>query len=110
MTGASHGLAIGPRAHAGQKMLFWLQCVSTLLLVASGVVLWFPEMMPRGLRLAAILIHPLTAVISLGAIIVHIYMGTAAVPGAFKGMVRGWVKPRWAARHHPKWFRKISGR
>ncbi len=95
---------------AGQKMLFWLQCVSTVLLLVSGVILWFPETMSRGLRLAAILIHPVAAVISLGAIILHVYMGTAAVPGSFKGMVRGRVTRGWAATHHAKWYRKISRR
>ena len=44
----------------------------------------------------------------MGGIIVHIYMGTAAVPEAFRGMIQGWVKPGWAASHHPKWYRGIS--
>lgn len=104
------GLPEAGRFNAGQKMLFWLQCVATLLLFASGIVLWLPESMARGLRLAAILIHPIAAVISIGAIIVHVYMGTVAVPGAFRAMMRGWVRPGWAATHHPKWYRRISKR
>ncbi len=98
------------RFNAGQKMLFWVQAVAALLLFASGLILWLPEMMPRGLRLAAILVHPAVAIVSIGGIIVHIYMGTAAVPEAFRGMIQGWVKPGWAASHHPKWFREISRR
>ena len=98
------------RFNGGQKLLFWLQCLSTLLLLASGIVLWWPLLMPRGLIVSAFLIHPLTAVASIGSIILHIYMGTAAVPGSFRGMIRGWVNPRWAASHHPKWYREISGR
>ena len=62
-------------------MLFWVQAVITLLLFATGVVLWLPESMPQGLRLAAILLHPVAATASIGAIIIHIYMGTAAIPG-----------------------------
>ena len=102
------GLPEAGRFNAGQKILFWSQAVITLLLFASGVVLWFPEGMAQTLRLAAILIHPLAAIASIGAIIVHIYMGTAAVPGAFRSMIRGGVRPAWAARHHPKWYREIS--
>lgn len=98
------------RFNAGQKVLFWTQSLSALLLLASGIVLWLPEMMPRDLRLAAILVHPLAAVVSIGAIIVHIYMGTAGVPGAFRSMIRGWVTPGWARAHHAKWHRRISGR
>jgi formate dehydrogenase subunit gamma len=98
------------RFNAGQKVLFWLQSVAAVLLVSSGVVLWFPEAMIRPLRLAAVLIHPVAAIVAIGGIIVHIYMGTAAVPGAFRGMIRGGVKPGWAASHHPKWFREMRER
>lgn len=104
------GLPEAGRFNAGQKVLFWGQSLAALLLFASGLVLWLPESMPRTLRLAAILVHPLAAAASLGAIIVHIYMGTAAVPEAFRGMIQGWVRPGWAASHHPKWYREISRR
>ena len=102
------GLPEPGRFNAGQKMLFWLQSLAVIVLIATGVVLWFPEAMPRALRLAAILVHPAVAVLSIGGIIVHIYMGTAAVPGALRGMIQGWVRPGWAASHHPKWYRDIS--
>ena len=84
--------------------------LAALFLFLSGLVLWFPEAMPRPLRLAAILIHPIAAIVSIGGIIVHIYMGTAAVPEAFRGMIHGWVRPGWAASHHPKWYRQIKKR
>ena len=102
------GLPEPGRFNAGQKMLFWVQSLAVIVLIATGVVLWFPDAMPRALRLAAILLHPAVAVLSIGGIIVHIYMGTAAVPGALRGMIQGWVRPGWAASHHPKWYRDIS--
>ena len=98
------------RFNAGQKALFWLQSGAAILLLASGLVLWFPEWMPRPARLVAVVLHPLAAIASIGGIIVHIYMGTAAVPEAFRGMIQGWVKPGWAASHHPKWYRQTQGR
>jgi formate dehydrogenase subunit gamma len=101
-----HELPESGRFNAGQKMLFWSQVVTTLVLFASGVVLWFPEVMPRSLRLVAILLHPVAAIGSIGGIIVHIYMGTAAVPQSMRAMVRGWVVPQWAKFHHPKWYRQ----
>jgi formate dehydrogenase subunit gamma len=104
------GLPESGRFNAGQKMLFWLQVSAAALLLVSGVVLWFPEVMPRPLRLAAVLIHPLAAIAAIGGIIVHIYMGTAAVPEAFRGMIQGWVKPGWAESHHPKWYRETQRR
>jgi formate dehydrogenase subunit gamma len=104
------GLPEAGRFNAGQKTLFWAQGISALLLLATGVVLWWPEAMPRALRLAAILLHPMAAVVSIAGLIVHIYMGTAAVPGALRGMTRGGVTPRWAASHHRKWYRQILSR
>ena len=102
------GLPEPGRFNAGQKMLFWVQSLAVIVLIATGVVLWFPEATARTLRLAAILVHPAVAVLSIGGIIIHIYMGTAAVPGALRGMIQGWVRPGWAASHHPKWYRDIS--
>ena len=101
------GLPEAGRFNAGQKSLFWIQAVACVALLASGIVLWLPESSSRGLREAAILIHPVSAVISMGGIIVHIYMGTAAVPKSLRGMIYGWVTPGWAATHHAKWYREI---
>jgi len=107
---AAHDYAALPEAgrfNGGQKSLFWLQAVNGLLLLLSGIVLWFPESMPRDFREAAVLVHPIGGILAIGGLIVHIYMGTAATPGAFRGMTQGWVKPGWAASHHPKWYREI---
>lgn len=100
------GLPEAGRFNAGQKTLFWTQGAAALVLLLSGAVLWWPETMPRMLREWAIVLHPAAAVAAIGGLIVHIYMGTAAVPGAFRGMMRGWVTSVWAAAHHPKWYRE----
>jgi len=104
------GLPEAGRFNAGQKSLFWMQSVSGVLLLLSGIVLWWPELMPRVLRELAVFIHPAAGVVSIGGLIVHIYMGTAAVPEAFRGMIQGWVTPHWAESHHPKWYRDTRRR
>jgi formate dehydrogenase subunit gamma len=101
------GLPDAGRFNAGQKSLFWVQAVNGVLLLSSGIVLWWPDVMSRLLRELAVLIHPVAAIIAIVGLIVHIYMGTAAVPEAFRGMIQGWVTPRWASSHHPKWYRDI---
>ena len=102
------GMPESGKFNAGQKMLFWLQSISALLLFASGMVLWFPELMPRVLRLSAVLVHPLAAIASIGGIIIHIYMSAFAVPGSLRAMLEGWVTPGWAKAHHAKWYREIT--
>lgn len=104
------GLPEPGRFNAGQKMLFWIQALSALLLFASGVVLYWPELMPKGPRLLAVLVHPGAATVAIAGIIVHVYMGTAAVPGALRGMIEGWVPEAWARAHHPRWYREIVKR
>ncbi|MCX6607242.1 MAG: formate dehydrogenase subunit gamma [Acidobacteria bacterium] len=105
---ATHDHAALPpsgRFNAGQKMLFWAQLATTLALFVSGFVLWFPEWMPRSLRLLSIAAHPLAAIGSITSILVHVYMGTAAVPHSMRAMLRGYVLPEWARFHHPKWYK-----
>jgi formate dehydrogenase subunit gamma len=107
---AAHDYAALPEAgrfNGGQKSLFWLQALNGVLLLLSGIVLWWPESMSRLLREAAVLIHPIAGILAIAGLIVHIYMGTAATPGSFRAMTQGWVKPGWAASHHPKWYREI---
>lgn len=103
------GLPPAGRFNAGQKMLFWAQLVATLALVASGLVLWFAGQAPRSWQLAALAVHPIAGVASMGGIVVHVYMALAQVPGSLRAMVRGWVTPGWARSHHPRWYRKVSG-
>lgn len=98
------------RFNGGQKMLFWVQCVLAVLLLASGYVLWWPEAMPQSWRLASVVIHPVSAVLSICGLIVHFYMATLAMPGTLRGMIRGTVDRGWAKTHHPKWYRENSGR
>ena len=108
---AAHDYAALPEAgrfNGGQKSLFWLQSVNGVLLLLSGIVLWWPESMARPLREAAVLVHPISGILAIAGLIVHIYMGTAATPGAFRGMTQGWVKPGWAASHDAKWYRETK--
>jgi formate dehydrogenase subunit gamma len=102
------GLPEVGRFNGGQKLLFWTQAISAAALLLSGLVLWFPNEMPRGPRLAAVLVHPVSAVVSIAGIIVHIYMATAATPGSLRAMVRGSVTPVWASSHHARWYREFG--
>jgi formate dehydrogenase subunit gamma len=43
------------------------------------------------------------------AIVAHIYLGTAALPGTFRSMTRGTVTKAWARLHHPRWYRDVTG-
>jgi formate dehydrogenase subunit gamma len=100
------------RFNLGQKYFFWVMVYAGILLLISGIVLWLPERIPWGLRAiryAAVLVHASAALVSIGAFIIHVYMGTAMVRGGFTSIVRGEVSPAWARTHHRLWFNRITG-
>ena len=101
------------RFNAGQKYFYWIMAVATIFLLLSGLVMWFPEFVPwswRGLRYAAVLTHEIAALVTIGAFIIHVYMGLWMVPGGFRAMVRGYVSPRWARVHHALWFNRVTAK
>ncbi len=104
------GIPPSGRFNGGQKLLFWVQAINCLLLLASGLALWFPESTSQQLRLLAVFVHPPVALISILLIILHIYMATVNVPGSLHAMIHGWVTERWAASHYPRWHRETSDR
>jgi formate dehydrogenase subunit gamma len=99
------------RFNYGQKLFFWLMFWGILLLLLSGLVLWFPESIPwslRWLRYLAVAVHVVAAFATIGAFIVHVYMGTAMVRGSFSSIVSGEVTPAWARMHHRLWYDKMT--
>lgn len=101
------------RFNGGQKLFYWVMFYCAFLLLASGLVMWFPEYVPFRLswiRSLAVITHEIVALITIGAFIIHVYMGVFMVPGGFSGMVRGHVSRTWALTHHRLWYEKIAGK
>ena len=95
--------------NGGQKLFFFAAALGALGLLLSGVVVWFPLEFPRIVRELAILIHDVTFILFVVAVVFHIYLGTAAEPGTFHSMIRGTVSKPWARLHHPRWYREVLG-
>jgi formate dehydrogenase subunit gamma len=101
------------RFNYGQKIFFWVMFWATLALLLSGIVLWIPDAVPPGvglLREIAILIHAVAGLLSMGAMIVHIYMGVFVVPGSVDAILHGHVSRRWAQHHHRLWADELTER
>jgi len=98
------------RFNPGQKLLFWGFFWNCFALLLSGLVLWLPQYIPwslRFLRLLAVIVHPIAALLTIGLFIIHVYMGTAMERGAFGSVIRGDVSRAWADHHHHDWFKQI---
>lgn len=100
------------RYNAGQKMLFWSFLWAGIVLVLTGLVLWFTDSLPwslRWLRYIAVILHPVAALVTIGNFMIHIYMGVFAERGAFGSVIRGDVSMAFAKRYHPGWYEEIVG-
>jgi formate dehydrogenase iron-sulfur subunit len=96
------------RYNAGQKGYFWYAVITAILLLLSGIPLWFPDSFAAGLLQASRFGHHAVFLLALAGFIVHVYMSTAMFPGTMSAMTSGTVTRRWAAFHHPAWFRRTE--
>lgn len=100
------------RYNAGQKLLFWSFFFGGLVLLLTGLVLWFTDSLPwsfRWLRYIAVILHPIAALVTIGNFMIHVYMGVFAERGAFGSVIRGDVSMAFAKRYHPSWYKEIVG-
>lgn len=98
------------RFNAGQKLFYWVMYYGALILLATGILMWFPEKW-RGLHGVMSIVIPLhtgAALLTIGAFIIHVYMGIMMVVGGFRGIAVGTVTKEWAQHHHRLWYDKIS--
>ncbi|MDN3719367.1 hypothetical protein QW131_09510 [Roseibium salinum] len=51
-------------------------------------------------------IHVVVALLMIGVIFGHIYIGTIGMVGAFDAMWSGRVDRNWAKEHHSLWYRR----
>ena len=98
------------RFNLGQKYFFWVMLYAGLALLITGLAMWIPASLPLVLRPWMILIHVSAALVTVGAFIIHVYMGTAVVRGGFTSIIRGEVSPEWAKMHHRLWYNRVTGK
>jgi formate dehydrogenase subunit gamma len=101
------------RFNFGQKLFFWGIFYGVILLLLSGVVLWYTETIPwslRFVRYAAILIHASVALVTIGLYLIHVYMSAALEEGSFGSMVQGYVTRAWAWTFHRTWYDEVTGK
>jgi formate dehydrogenase subunit gamma len=98
--------------NGGQKLYYWLMYYGALLLLISGVFLWFPEYISFSLawvRQLMIVLHEVAALLTIGGFITHVYMSVFLVPGSMTAMTTGYVPKAWARTHHRLWYIRVTG-
>lgn len=95
------------RFNAGQKLIFWTVVLGGIALSASGIIMLFPFSFTdiNGMQWAQY-VHAITGVVMVAIILVHIYIGSLGMEGAYEAMGRGEVDLGWARLHHSAWVEK----
>ena len=97
--------------NAGQKLIFWAVILLGGAIAVTGLMMMFPFYFAplAGMQLATFL-HSVMAIILIGVIFAHIYIGTIGMQGAFDAMGTGQVDLNWAKEHHSRWVAEMQGR
>ncbi|MGB3118180.1 MAG: formate dehydrogenase subunit gamma [Verrucomicrobiales bacterium] len=95
--------------NGGQKLLFWLLVLGTVLLFVSGIALWraWFHFSLEQVRWAAV-VHAATAAVMIGLIMLHVY-ASIWVKSTIRAMWYGTVTRAWARQHHRAWYRQVTG-
>ena len=107
--GNDHNMPEQGKYNGGQKLLFWGLVLFMLVLLVSGVLMWYAWLtMPVDLVRLASVLHAFAAFAIIGLIILHVY---AAIwtRGTIRAMMYGTVTRAWAKQHHRGWYRKVTG-
>jgi formate dehydrogenase subunit gamma len=93
--------------NAGQKVFFIVLLLVWLMMVGTGIFMWFPVLGPFLTRWLYVL-HVL-GVLTLGSfLVIHFYLGTYGNPGTFQVMGHGYVTKAWCKKHRPKWLKDLE--
>ncbi|MEU4144747.1 cytochrome b/b6 domain-containing protein [Streptomyces parvulus] len=93
--------------NAGQKLYAAWVAGATLVMLGTGLMMWFTHLTPLVWRTGATFVHDWLA-LTLGIVLAgHVGMALAD-PGARRGMRTGSVTREWAEREHPLWAEEFS--
>lgn len=95
------GLKVG-KFNAGQKLNGALSAGAVLVLLGTGVLMYFTHLVRLTLRTGATFVHDWSA-LALGLLILGHALKASRDPDATNGMKHGDVPVEWAREHHAAW-------
>ena len=96
--------AAGPagKFNAGQKLYAAMIAGATLVMIGTGLLMWFPDLVSLNWRTGSTFVHDWLALVIGVLVIGHIRMAVKD-PESRYGMRTGRVSRAWARREHPLW-------
>lgn len=94
--------------NAGEKANSWLMIITTLMLIGSGLVMWFPNSFSQGVVMWAYPIHNIGLGLAAAVVIGHIYMSIKLAKPSLRGIFKGDVTEEYAKDHHGRWYDELK--
>jgi len=93
----------------GQKLNAAFTVGVIVVMLATGLIMKFPNQWPLSWRTGATFVHDwvylAAAIVVAGHILFAVNDGES-----LRSMVRGWIPASWARRHAPRWYEEQTGR
>jgi formate dehydrogenase subunit gamma len=107
-TRGRHPLVRNGKFNAGQKLNASFTLGAILVMLATGLIMRFPNNWPLSWRTGATFVHDWVYLAAALIVAGHILIA-ANDPDSLRSMVTGWVPGDWAARHAPRWYEERTG-
>jgi formate dehydrogenase subunit gamma len=92
----------------GQKMFFLTVGAFGVVMLITGLIMWFPGVFPVEFVRWMYPLHALGFVAIFAFFFIHLYLGTVGSPGSAPAMLSGWVTRAWLKKQHPKWLKEME--
>ncbi|MDP2852930.1 MAG: formate dehydrogenase subunit gamma [Smithellaceae bacterium] len=92
----------------GQKLFFLTVAGCGVLMLITGLIMWFPEALPISLVRWMYPLHALGFVVIFAFFFVHLYLGTIGNPGTVPAMITGWMDRAVLKKQHPGWLKEME--
>lgn len=92
----------------GQKAFFLAVAGCGVLMLVTGLFMWFPTSFPTWFVRLMYPLHALGFVTLFAFFFIHLYLGTIGSPGSLPAMITGWVTREWAKKQHAKWLHEME--
>ena len=92
----------------GQKMFFLTVAFFGVIMLVTGLIMWFPGFLPMEPLRWMYPLHVLGFIVIFAFFFIHLYLGTIGSPGSVSAMISGWVTRAWLKKQHPKWLKEME--
>ncbi|MDP4084191.1 MAG: cytochrome b/b6 domain-containing protein [Bacillota bacterium] len=92
--------------NAGEKVNSILQIICAILIICSGITMWFSQYFPRAVVQWGYFFHNVGFALAIAVVVGHIYLSVIhknSRPG-YSGVVTGKVPAWWAKDHYTEWY------